>query len=157
MTATLGLLFNLRSLAAAGCSHHEVDICSRHAMRKGISGGFGFRPVCSRGGGGGAGGGGGGGGGRGEHAGLGRRGLESDCQGLDDGHVSLSFGGGDAWICELGMKMVGSDIDQMRQVLRLRGGEKKFSGQPRKRGAPGPQGGGWKGKKKWIIYKKPSR
>jgi len=54
------------------------------------------------------------------------------------------------------MKMVGSDIEQ-RRVLRLRGGEKKFSGQPRKRGAPGPQGGGWKGKKKWVIYKKPSR
>jgi hypothetical protein len=142
MTATISLLFNLRSLAAAGCSHHEVDICSRHVMRKGISGGFGFRTVCGGDGGGVEGGGGGG--------------LESDCQGLDNLWISFGFGGGDAGICELGMKMVGSDIEQ-RRVLRLRGGEKKFSGQPRKRGAPGPQGGGWKGKKKWVIYKKPSR
>ena len=48
-------------------------------------------------------------------------------------------------------------------VLRVRGGGRigKAGGKPggfaRKRGEAGPQGGGWKGKKKWITYKNPNR
>lgn len=45
------------------------------------------------------------------------------------------------------------------RILRMRGGGLPVtpSGDRRKRGQAGPQGGGWKGKKKWIVYDKPNR